>query len=83
LRFSPAWSTYCQDPYQAAEGADALMLIAEWNEFKQLDMERIEELKRQPILMDGRNIFNPPRMHRLGFTYRGMGRGYDNSGHLK
>jgi UDPglucose 6-dehydrogenase len=75
--------SYCRDPYQVAEGADALMLVAEWNEFKQLDMERIRELMRQPVLMDGRNIYDPPRMRKLGFTYRGMGRGYDNSGQPK
>jgi UDPglucose 6-dehydrogenase len=59
------------------------MLVAEWNEFKQLDMERIKELMRQPILMDGRNIYDPSRMRKLGFAYRGMGRGYDNSGQPK
>ncbi len=72
--------TYCKDPYEVAEGADALMLVAEWNEFKQLDMGRIGELMRQPVLMDGRNIYDPQRMRELGFTYRGMGRGYDDSG---
>ena len=72
--------TYCQDPYEVAEEADALMLVAEWNEFKQLDMERIKGLMRQPILMDGRNVYDPQRMRTLGFTYRGMGRGYDDSG---
>jgi len=72
--------TYCQDSYEVAEGTDALMLVAEWNEFKQLDMERIKGLMRQPVLMDGRNVYDPQRMRQLGFTYRGMGRGYDDSG---
>ncbi len=72
--------TYCRDAYQVAEDADALMLVAEWNEFKQLDMERIKELMRQPVLMDGRNVYSPSRMRNLGFIYRGMGRGYDESG---
>jgi UDPglucose 6-dehydrogenase len=72
--------TYCQDPYEVAAGADALMLVAEWNEFKQLDMERVKGLMRQPVLMDGRNVYDPQRMRALGFTYRGMGRGYDDSG---
>ena len=75
--------TYGQDPYEVAEDADALMLVAEWNEFKQLDMERIKALMRQPILMDGRNIYSPQRMRELGFTYRGVGRGYDDSGQPK
>jgi len=75
--------TYCQNPYEVAAGADALMLVAEWNEFKQLDMERVKGLMRQPVLMDGRNIYDSQRMRALGFTYRGMGRGYDDSGQPK
>ncbi len=75
--------TYCKDPYEVAEGTDALLLVAEWNEFKQLDMERVKELMRQPVLMDGRNIYDAQRMRELGFTYRGMGRGYDDSGQPK
>ncbi|MBE9508294.1 MAG: UDP-glucose/GDP-mannose dehydrogenase family protein [Chloroflexi bacterium] len=71
---------YCENPYEVTKGADALMLMAEWNEFKQLDMERIKELMRQPVLMDGRNVYDPQRMRELGFTYRGMGRGYDGGG---
>jgi len=71
---------YCDDAYQVAEGADALLLVAEWNEFKQLDMKRIEGLMRRPVLMDGRNVYDPSRMRELGFTYRGMGRGYDGDG---
>jgi UDPglucose 6-dehydrogenase len=75
--------TYCKDPYEVAEGADALLLVAEWNEFKQLDMERIKGLMRQPVLMDGRNVYDPQRMRKLGFTYRVMGCGYDDSGQPK
>ncbi len=75
--------TYCDDPYQVADGADALLLVSEWNEFKQLDMERIKELMRRPVLMDGRNIYDPHRLRELGFTYRGMGRGYDEAGQPK
>jgi len=75
--------TYCKDPYEVAEGADALLLVAEWNEFKQLDMERIKGLMRQPVLMDGRNVYDPQRMRKLGFIYRGMGCGYDDSGQPK
>jgi len=74
---------YCETPYEAAEEADALMLVAEWNEFKQLDMDRIKELMHRPILMDGRNIYDPQRIRDLGFTYRGMGRGYDEAGQPK
>ncbi len=72
--------TYCEDPYQVAEGADALLLVSEWNEFKQVNMERVRGLMRQPVLLDGRNIYDPQRMRALGFTYRGMGRGYNAGG---
>jgi UDPglucose 6-dehydrogenase len=72
--------TYCQDPYQVADEADALLLVAEWNEFKQLNMERVKALMRRPVLLDGRNIYDPKRMRELGFTYRGMGRGYNEGG---
>lgn len=65
----------CEDPYQAAEGADALVLATEWNEFKQLDFEKIYGLMRRPILMDGRNLWNGEKLRSLGFTYFGVGRG--------
>jgi UDPglucose 6-dehydrogenase len=70
---------YCDNPYAVAEDADALILMTEWNEFKQLDMMRIKETMRQPILLDGRNIYQPGRMRETGFTYRGMGRGYNDA----
>ena len=72
--------TFCNDPYQVAEGADAVILITEWNEFKQLDLARVRGLMKQPVLIDGRNIYDPKRMRDLGFVYRGMGRGYDETG---
>ncbi len=67
--------TYCASPYDAAAGCDALVIVTEWNEFKQLDMARIRELMRQPVLLDGRNIYEPEAMKALGFTYIGIGRG--------
>jgi UDPglucose 6-dehydrogenase len=63
------------DPYTMAEGCDALMVVTEWNEFKNLDLERIRNLLKQPVLLDGRNIYNPEHMLSLGFTYLGIGRG--------
>ena len=63
----------CQDPYQAAEGADALVLVTEWNEFKQLDFSRIKQLMRKPILLDGRNQWDGKALQSLGFTYFGVG----------
>jgi UDPglucose 6-dehydrogenase len=70
----------CEDAYEVAAGADALVIVTEWNEFKQLDLERLRKSMRQPILVDGRNIYNPAQMQRLGFQYRGMGRGYNGNG---
>jgi UDPglucose 6-dehydrogenase len=68
---------YCKTPYEVATGADAVILITEWNEFKHLDMKQLAGSMRQPVLLDGRNIYDPARMRALGFTYVGMGRGYD------
>lgn len=65
------------DPYSMAEGCDALVVMTEWNEFKQLDRLRLRDLMRQPVLYDGRNIYEPDEMIRAGFIYRGVGRGYD------
>ncbi len=69
--------TYCSDPYQMAEGSDALIAVTEWNEFQHLDMVRVKELMRQPVLIDGRNIYDPQKLGELGFIYRGVGRGYE------
>jgi UDPglucose 6-dehydrogenase len=66
-----------RDPYALAEGCDALMVITEWNEFKQLDLNRIYGLMRRPVIFDGRNIYDLREMANLGFHYRGVGRGYD------
>jgi UDPglucose 6-dehydrogenase len=68
--------TLCQDAYEAAQGADALIVVTEWNEFKHLSLPRLKELMRQPFIVDGRNIYDPEQMRALGFVYRGMGRGY-------
>ncbi len=70
--------TYCRDPYEVAQGSDALVVVTEWNEFKQLNMVKIKAAMRQPVLIDGRNIYQPAEMKSLGFIYRGMGRGYDS-----
>jgi UDPglucose 6-dehydrogenase len=65
----------CQDPYQVAEKADALVLATEWNEFKQLDFNRIKKLMAQPVILDGRNLWDPILLKELGFIYLGVGRG--------
>ncbi len=71
--------TYCKTSYEVAEGADALVVVTEWNEFKSLNMLRIRDSMRRPILIDGRNVYEPAEMQRLGFTYRGMGRASGNA----
>lgn len=65
----------CEDPYRVAEGADALVLATEWNEFKQLDFERILALMRQPVIVDGRNLWDAQKMRGMGFKYFGVGQG--------
>jgi UDPglucose 6-dehydrogenase len=68
----------CNDPYEVAEGSDALILATDWNEFKNLDLVRIKQLMKQPVIVDGRNLYEPRVMRELGFIYRGVGRGYTN-----
>ncbi len=68
-----------EDPYSMAEGCDALMVVTEWNEFKQLDLERVRDLMHSPNILDGRNIYDPNLLAKLGFQYRGVGRGYNGS----
>lgn len=62
------------EPYKLAEGCDALMIITEWNEFKQLDLDKVKGLLKSPVIYDGRNIYEPSRMKEMGFTYRAIGR---------
>jgi UDPglucose 6-dehydrogenase len=68
----------CQDAYEVAEGADGLVIVTEWNEFKHLALPRLKKVMRQPFVVDGRNLYDPELMKALGFTYRGVGRGYEN-----
>jgi len=67
------------DPYTLAAGCDAIVVNTEWNEFKQVDLERVRKNMKTPILFDGRNIYDPEKMSSLGFTYRGVGRGYNGA----
>jgi len=73
-RLLPREVTYCASPYEAAEKADALALVTEWNEFKFLNLERLRSLMRRPVIFDGRNLYEPGRMRRLGFEYYSVGR---------
>jgi UDPglucose 6-dehydrogenase len=65
---------FAPDPYAAAEGADALFLVTEWNEFRQPDFERLRRTMKQPVLFDGRNVWDQRKVQGLGFTYHGIGR---------
>jgi UDPglucose 6-dehydrogenase len=67
----------CANPYDMAQDSDAFIVITEWNEFKQLDLERIRTLMKSPIIFDGRNVYDPAEVRSLGFFYRGVGRGFD------
>ena len=65
--------TYCQTPYEAVAGADAAIVVTEWNEFKQLDLARIAGLKRQPIMFDGRRIYSREKAEQAGLEYFAIG----------
>lgn len=65
---------YMTDAYELAAGADALVVVTEWNEFRHLDLARIKQSMRRPVVVDGRNIYDPRAMKEMGFTYRGIGR---------
>ncbi len=66
---------YVADAYAVAEGADALVIVTEWNEFRQLDFDRLRELMRTPVVVDCRNVYDPEVLEGLGFSYVGVGRG--------
>ena len=70
----PSSVTYSASPYEAADGADAVVLVTEWNEFKYLNLERLRGALRRRVIFDGRNIWEPERMRRLGFEYYSIGR---------
>jgi UDPglucose 6-dehydrogenase len=66
--------TYCNHSYDALDGADALAVITEWNEFREPDFSKIKQLLKAPVVFDGRNIYSPDHMRDLGFTYFSIGR---------
>ncbi len=65
---------FAKDPYDAVKGADALLILTEWNEFKEADMQKVKGLLNKPVIVDGRNLLDPKATRRMGFTYRGVGR---------
>ncbi len=69
-----------EDAYELAVKCDAVVVVTEWNEFKQLDLPRLKAWMKKPVIIDGRNIYDPEKMDELGFIYRGVGRGHDING---
>jgi UDPglucose 6-dehydrogenase len=71
----PGGVEYVMDPYQAAEGCDAVILATEWDEYKNIDLNRLRSVMKGRVIADGRNVVDPHRASEAGFTYIGMGRG--------
>lgn len=65
---------FCKDPYEVSKGSDAVILLTEWNEFKELDLQKIKDGMNSPILIDGRNLYDPEELSRIGFKSVGVGR---------
>ena len=74
-RFDESAFTVCEDRYAALDGADALVICTEWNEFRSPDFGSVKERLVQSVIFDGRNLYDPELMEALGFTYYGIGRG--------
>jgi len=66
--------TYCQDEYETAESSDAVVIVTEWNQFRNLDLLKIKKLLKTPILLDLRNLYEPENIKKSGFIYEGVGR---------
>jgi UDPglucose 6-dehydrogenase len=66
--------TFCKDPYQVCKASDCLLVVTEWNEFKELDFLRVKKLLKRPLIIDGRNMYEPQKLKEAGFTYVGVGR---------
>jgi len=64
----------CKDAHEAAKGAHCLVVLTEWNEFKELDLAAVKKLLKHPVLVDGRNLYDPIKVKKLGYTYQGVGR---------
>jgi len=66
---------FCDTSYEALKEADALVVITEWNEFRRPDFDKMKSLMKQPVVFDGRNIYDPKAMKEQGFVYYSIGRG--------
>ncbi len=67
--------TYCPDAYACAEGADVVVIVTEWVQFRALDLDRLKSVMKQPVMVDLRNVYRPDELAAAGFTYQGIGRG--------
>ncbi|MBP7550493.1 MAG: UDP-glucose 6-dehydrogenase, partial [Gemmatimonadaceae bacterium] len=67
--------TYAPGNYEALDGADALVIVTDWNAYRFPDFSRIRAALAAPVVVDGRNLYDPEKMRALGFTYRSIGRG--------
>jgi UDPglucose 6-dehydrogenase len=65
---------FCKDSYAACRGSDCLLILTEWDEFMELDFLKVKKLLKRPLIIDGRNIYDPERLNKLGFTYICIGR---------
>jgi UDPglucose 6-dehydrogenase len=66
--------TYCEDAYECAQGADALLIVTEWEQFRALDLPRLKEAMKAPVIIDLRNIYRHDEVANEGFTYHSIGR---------
>lgn len=66
--------TFCEDPYSVAKDSDCLVIVTDWNEFKEMDLKKVKKIMKKPIIIDGRNIYESEAMKKLGFKYLGVGR---------
>ncbi|MFQ5951899.1 MAG: UDP-glucose dehydrogenase family protein [Candidatus Omnitrophota bacterium] len=66
---------YCEDVYEAVKDSDCVVLMTEWNEFKEVDWQHVKSVMKQPVVLDGRNIYDPEKLKKMGFGYAGIGRG--------
>jgi UDPglucose 6-dehydrogenase len=73
--FLPASVHYCDEAYDAATGADCLVILTEWNQFRSLDLDRLKRVMRRPLVVDLRNVYEPEKMREAGFVYYSVGRG--------
>jgi UDPglucose 6-dehydrogenase len=73
-QYLPDGIEYVESSYEACEGADAVVLMTEWNQYRALDLEKIKRIMNEPVFIDLRNVYDPTTMKELGFQYMGVGR---------